>query len=1067
MKVPEEEQVKVAAYKLRGGAGAWWQHEQDYRRTQGRRLVDTWMRMKRMIKGRYIGGMNSPIQKRAIKAERMASKTRIGFRRSNMKSSSNYGSRPNLIQSTIPSTTTTTSSSKASGSGGDKNKERQPVFQEEDELEYVEPLDGEAEQVTYVTQRTLCSPKVSESSQRNKIFQTKCLVKEKLCSIIIDGGSCETLVSKVLVKAFKLPIEPHPNPYQIRWIKKGLALKVTEICKVPLAIGKHYNELVTCDVVDMEACHVFLGRLWQHDVDATHQGVVSPKKKLENKTLVTLVASPKEFQAKRKETGVSYALIMKGVEDVMENTIPAVIKPLLAEFGKIVTDDTPDVLPPLWNIQHQIDLIPRASLPNLPHYRMSPKESEFLREKIEELLKKGHIQERISPCAVPVLLIAKKDGSWRMCVDSRAINKITVRYRFPIPRHDDLLDQLAGARLFSKIDLRSGYHQIQIKLGDEWKTDFKTKDGLYEWLVMPFGLSNAPTKRRKNIGRRRGTSLGIEGAGRCMEELRGRKEEHLGHLRKVMKALADNDLFVNLKKCTFLTNKLLFLGYIMSSDGIHVDETKVYAVRDWPSPKTLSEVRSFHWLFGNLLLGDSVRNFSSMVAPITNYLKKGPFQWTREAEESFKIIKEKLTIAPVLSLPNFDRVFKLECDAVETGSPGLRLFCHKKGDMLRFIKGSTLLVTISNEVMGFDSIKELYASDEDFGNILDGARNQATLGSQLIKEVHVGGLSAHLGRDKTIASVESWLYWPQLKRDVGAFVDISMNFVLGLPRTQRGVDFVFVVVERFSKMAHFIPCKKTSDAAHIARRLGASLNFSSTAHPQTDGQTEVVNRTLGNMIRCLCEKNPKLWDVSLAQDEFAYNSAVHSSTRFSPFEVVYKTSPRHVVDLVDLPGKKNIQATRMVEEVQATHEVVRANITEANAKYKIAADKHRRKKLFQVGDAVMVFLRKEYFSIGTYSKLQPKEYGPYKILRKINDNAYVVDFPNTLSISKTFNVSDLYEFHSEAVNEDKHSRTSSSKERENDEDVINKLADEYMDHIDHRKSKNGITGGRSNVIPNK
>ncbi|GJS31647.1 hypothetical protein Tco_0492267 [Tanacetum coccineum] len=194
----------------------------------------------------------------------------------------------------------------------------------EDELEYVEPLDGEAKQVTYVIQRTLCSPK-----------------------------SCKNLVSKALVKAFQLPTEPHPSPYQIGQIKKGLALKVTEICKVPLAMGKHYNELITCDVVDMETCHVLLGRPWQRDVDFTHQ---------ENKTLATLVASPKDFQAERKETGVSYALVMKGVNDVMKNAIPAVIKPLLVEFGKIVTDDTLDALPPLRNIQHQIDLSRKTTL---------------------------------------------------------------------------------------------------------------------------------------------------------------------------------------------------------------------------------------------------------------------------------------------------------------------------------------------------------------------------------------------------------------------------------------------------------------------------------------------------------------------------------------------------------------------------------------------------------------------------------------------------------------------------------------------------------------------------------
>ncbi|GJS08545.1 transposon ty3-I gag-pol polyprotein [Tanacetum coccineum] len=166
------------------------------------------------------------------------------------------------------------------------------AFQEEDELECAEPLDREAKQVTYIVQRVLCLPK----------------------------------------------------------IKKGLALKVTEICKVSLDMGKHYNELVTCNVVDMDTCHGLLGRPWQRDT------------KLENKTLATLVASPKDFQAERKETGVSYALVMKGVNDVMENAIPEIIKPLLAEFGKSVTDDTLDALSPLRNIQHQIDLNRKITL---------------------------------------------------------------------------------------------------------------------------------------------------------------------------------------------------------------------------------------------------------------------------------------------------------------------------------------------------------------------------------------------------------------------------------------------------------------------------------------------------------------------------------------------------------------------------------------------------------------------------------------------------------------------------------------------------------------------------------
>jgi len=278
-------------------------------------------------------------------------------------------------------------------------------------------------------------------------------------------------------------------------------------------------------------------------------------------------------------------------------------------------------LPPIRGIEHHIDFIIGASLPNRT-YRTNPTEAKEIPQQVESLIDKGWVQDSMSPCAIPVIHVPKKDGSWRMCTDFRAINNITIKYRHPIPRLDDLLDELHGSQIFTKIYLKSGYNQIQIKLGDEWKTTFKSKFGLYEWLVMPFGLTNAPSTFMRLMHHVPRPFIGkfvvVYFDDILIYSLS--LEDHEKHVRQVLETLRKEKLYANPKKCVFAIDHIDFLGFVVSFKGVHVDDEKVATIRDWPTSTNVSEVRSFHGLVG--FYRRFVKDFSTIAAPLNAIVKK-------------------------------------------------------------------------------------------------------------------------------------------------------------------------------------------------------------------------------------------------------------------------------------------------------------------------------------------------------------------------------------------------------------------------------------------------------------
>ncbi|GKA80839.1 putative reverse transcriptase domain-containing protein [Tanacetum coccineum] len=636
--------------------------------------------------------------------------------------------------------------------------------------------------------------------------------------------------------------------------------------------------------------------------------------------------------------------------------------PIVRDFPDVFPEDLSG-LPLTRQVEFQIDLVPGVAPVARAPYRLAPSEMKELSEQLKELSDKGFIRPSSSPWGASVLFVKKKDGSFRMCIDYRELNKLTVKNRYPLPRIDDLFDQLQGSSVYSKIDLRSGYHQLR------------------------------------------------------------NKQEHEEHLKLILELLKKEKWYAKFSKCEFWIPKVQFLGHVIDSKGIHVDPAKIESIKDWASPKSPTEIRQF------LGLGAVLMQREKVIAYASRQLKIHEKNYTTHDLELGAVLVRSQDIETLL--------YGTKCKV--------------------FTDHMSLHHTRSERELEHEQRRWSWLPC--YGD----------LRTVIMHESHKSKYSIHPGSDKMYQDMKKLYWWPNMKANIATYVskcltcakvkaehqrpsgllvqpdipqwkwdNITMDFVTKLPKSSQGYDTIWVIVDRLTKSAIFVPMRETNPMDKLARMylkevvtrhgiplsiicdrdprfalnfwrslqnaLGTSLDMSIVYHLQTDRQSKRTIQTLEDML-CACEIDfGKGWVNHLPLVEFSYNNSYHASIKAAPFEALYGRKCRSPVcwsEVIEV----QLTGPEIVQETTKKIVQIKQRMQAARDQQKSYADLKRKPMEFQVGDKVMLnFLPwKGVVRFGKRGKLNPRYVRPFKVLEKVGEVAYKLELPEELSrVHNTF-----------------------------------------------------------------